>query len=106
VREGWVSLADVRFVALDEIDTLLDAPSGYARQGGGGGGGAGGVSWDIAVFGAPTLSSGYASSNRFALPASDATGGSGGDGGSSPNTSTGGGGAGADGASGNVTDRN
>jgi hypothetical protein len=75
-------------------------------HGGGGGGGAGGVSWDIAVFGAPTLSSGYASSNRFALPASDATGGSGGDGGSSPNTSTGGGGAGADGASGNVTDRN
>ena len=31
-RDGWLSLADVRVVALDEVDTLLDAHRVYSRN--------------------------------------------------------------------------
>lgn len=35
LREGWISLADVRYVALDEVDTLLDAKGARAGSYGG-----------------------------------------------------------------------
>jgi superfamily II DNA/RNA helicase len=35
LREGWISLADVRYVALDEVDTLLDAKGARAGNYGG-----------------------------------------------------------------------
>jgi hypothetical protein len=76
-------------------------------HGGGGGGSCGGSSWDIAVWGAGTLTNTtYASGNTFLNSAATATSGAGGSGGTSPNTATGLGTAGAAGTFGNVTFRN